>query len=57
MGTLAVTALAGLTLSAGTAAAKPILMPTLQKAIKTQHAMWAQHVFAPLGSLQPPAPP
>ena len=57
MGTLVVTALAGFTLSAATAAAKPILMPTLQKEIKAQHATWAQHVFAPVGSLQPPAPP
>ncbi len=57
MGTLVVMALAGLTLSAGTAAAKPILMPTLAKTIATQHATWAQHVFAPVGSLQPPAPP
>src|SRR5690242_20873829 len=57
MGTLVVTVLAGLALSAGTAAAKPILMPTLQKEIATQHAAWAGHVFAPVGALQPPAPP
>ena len=44
MGTLIVLALAGLTLSAGTAAAKPILMPTLQKAIKTLGPMALQGV-------------
>jgi hypothetical protein len=40
-----------------TASAKPILMPTLQKELQTQRAIWQQHVFAPAGSLQPPAPP
>ena len=39
------------------ASAKPILMPTLQKELQTQRAIWQQHVFAPVGSLQPPAPP
>src|SRR3982074_2991401 len=39
------------------ASAKPILMPTLQKELKMQRAIWQQHVFAPVGSLQPPAPP
>src|SRR5579884_3572694 len=39
------------------AVAKPILMPTLQKEIQTQRAIWKQHTFAPVGSLQPPAPP
>jgi hypothetical protein len=39
------------------ASAKPIFMPTLQKELQTQHALLAQHVFAPAGSLQPPAPP
>ena len=39
------------------ASAKPILMPTLQKEVQTQRAYWQQHVFAPVGSLQPPAPP
>jgi serine protease len=39
------------------ASAKPILMPTLQKEVKAQRAYWQQHVFAPVGSLQPPAPP
>ena len=46
-----------LCLGAATASAKPILMPTLQKAIQTQKQIWSQHVFAPVGSLQPPAPP
>jgi serine protease len=43
--------------TAAPAGAKPILMPTLGKALSQQHAIWQQHVFAPLGSLQPPAPP
>src|SRR5947209_11898686 len=41
----------------GTAAAKPILMPTLAKEIQTQQQTWKQHTFAPVGALQPPAPP
>jgi len=32
-------------------------MPTLKKEIQSQRAIWQQHVFAPVGSLQPPAPP
>ena len=39
------------------ASAKTIFMPTLQKEVQMQHAYWQQHVFAPVGSLQPPAPP
>jgi hypothetical protein len=39
------------------ASAKPILMPTLQKEVQSQRAIWQNHVFAPAGSLQPPAPP
>lgn len=31
-------------------------MPTLGKKLQQQHQIWQQHVFAPLGSLQPPAP-
>jgi serine protease len=46
-----------LCLGAATASANPILMPTLQKEIQTQQQIWAQHVFAPIGKLQPPAPP
>ncbi|HEX4671281.1 MAG TPA: hypothetical protein VH279_03380 [Solirubrobacteraceae bacterium] len=42
---------------AAAASAKPILMPTVSKEIATQRAIWQQHVFAPVGSLQPPAPP
>src|SRR5579863_6366887 len=42
---------------AAAASAKPILMPTLQKELQMQRAIWQQHVFAPVGSLQPPAPP
>jgi serine protease len=47
--------LAGTALS--TASAKPILMPTLQGEVAQQHQIWEKHVFAPVGSLQPPAPP
>jgi hypothetical protein len=43
--------------TAAPAGANPILMPTLSKALSQQHAIWQRHVFAPLGSLQPPAPP
>src|SRR5436305_687498 len=43
--------------TAAPAGANPILMPTLSKALSRQHAIWQRHVFAPLGSLQPPAPP
>src|SRR5579859_1830967 len=39
------------------ASATPILMPTLAKELQTQWAIWDQHVFAPVGALQPPAPP
>jgi hypothetical protein len=46
-----------LCLGAATASAKPILMPTLQNAIQAQKNIWNQHVFAPAGALQPPAPP
>src|SRR5246127_4599239 len=52
--TLAAAVAAG---SAATASAKPIQMPTLAKEIAMQRAIWQQHVFAPVGSLQPPAPP
>jgi serine protease len=48
---------AGLLCLAATASAKPILMPTLQQEIQTQRSYWQQHTFAPVGSLQPPAPP
>ncbi|HZU39604.1 MAG TPA: hypothetical protein VE992_01060 [Solirubrobacteraceae bacterium] len=51
-------ALAGLLAGgAASASAKPVLMHTLTKEIQSQHAIWNQHVFAPLGALQPPAPP
>jgi serine protease len=55
--TLAI-ALAGL-LAGGlpAASAKPILMPTLQRERQQQQQIWRQHVLAPQGSLQPPAPP
>ena len=43
--------------SVAVASAKPILMPTVSKEAATQRAIWQQHVFAPTGSLQPPAPP
>ena len=46
-----------LTCGAQIASAKPILMPTLQKEAKQQRAYWQQHTLAPLGPIQPPAPP
>ncbi len=39
------------------ATAKPIRMLTVSKEAAKQRAIWKQHVFAPLGVLQPPAPP
>ena len=54
--TLAVTA--GLLIAGAPAAsAKPILMPTIQREVQQQRQIWKQHVFAPQGALQPPAPP
>jgi hypothetical protein len=54
----AVTVVVALAATGATAAsAKPILMPTISKEIAKQKAIWHQHVFAPAGSLQPPAPP
>ena len=46
-----------LTCGAQVASAKTILMPTLQKEAKQQRAYWQQHTLAPLGPIQPPAPP
>src|ERR1700756_643755 len=45
-----------LSFGAVAASAKPIRMPTLLKEVQMQRAYWQQHVFAPVGSLQPPAP-
>jgi serine protease len=39
------------------ASAKPILMLNMKREAQAQRAYWQQHVFAPVGSLQPPAPP
>ena len=39
------------------ASAKPILMLNAKREAQAQRAIWKQHVFAPVGSLQPPAPP
>src|SRR6185437_15729432 len=39
------------------ASAKPILMLNAKREAQAQRAIWQQHVFAPAGSLQPPAPP
>jgi serine protease len=54
---LAAACAAMLTVGALAASAKPILMPTLTKEIGHQRQIWSQHVFAPVGSLTPPAPP
>ncbi|MEA2196246.1 MAG: hypothetical protein QOJ25_297 [Solirubrobacteraceae bacterium] len=53
----AATVVVALLVGAGSASAKPVLMPTLTKAIQQQLAIWQGHLFAPLGSLQPPVPP
>jgi serine protease len=42
---------------AAVASAKPILMLTVKKEIQAQRAYWQQHTLAPLGPIQPPAPP
>src|ERR1700744_5327330 len=59
LGAVSATALLLVILGCGAAAAsaKTILMPTLKKEVQAQRAIWQQHVFAPVGSLQPPAPP
>jgi len=54
---LAVTVAGLLSFGATAASATPILMPTLQKEIQKQRAIWQAHTLAPAGSLQPPAPP
>jgi hypothetical protein len=53
--TATVTAILGC--GAVAASAKPILMLTAKKEAQAQRAIWNQHVFAPVGALQPPAPP
>jgi serine protease len=40
-----------------TASAKPILMLTAKKEAQAQRAYWQRHTLAPLGPIQPPAPP
>jgi serine protease len=55
--TLAVTGASLLFAGLPVASANPILMPTVTKEIQKQRQIWSQHVFAPAGSLQPPAPP
>ena len=50
-------ALTALLAVAGSAAAKPVLMPTITNELQTQHQILEQHVLAPIGKLQPPAPP
>jgi serine protease len=39
------------------ASAKPILMLGAKKEAQAQRAYWQQHTLAPLGPIQPPAPP
>jgi serine protease len=46
-----------LSTGAGAASANPIFLPTLTNEIQHQHQIWEQHVFAPIGKLNPPAPP
>src|SRR5579859_6530230 len=53
----AVTLCAVLGLGTAGASATPITMPTLLGELQTQWNIWNQHVFSPVGALQPPAPP
>ncbi|HSC04529.1 MAG TPA: hypothetical protein VLC49_14460 [Solirubrobacteraceae bacterium] len=39
------------------ASAKPILMLNMKKEAQAQREYWQQHTLAPLGPIQPPAPP
>jgi serine protease len=55
--TVATAAAAFSGLAASTASANTIFMPTVSKEIAKQTQIWQSHVFAPKGSLQPPAPP
>jgi serine protease len=58
--TVSTMAVAGASLVLGgipAASANPVLMPTVTKEIQKQKQIWSQHVFAPAGALQPPAPP
>jgi hypothetical protein len=57
VGMLAVLGATFLSVGLPAASAKPILMRTLTNEIQHQRQIWSQHVFAPAGSLQPPAPP
>jgi len=50
-----VAGIAGLTATGATA--KPILLPTLQQERQSQQQIWQQHTYAPVGAVQPPAPP
>jgi serine protease len=57
-GTALATAAVGLLVcGAMIASAKPILMLNLPKERAKQQAYWQQHTLAPLGPVQPPAPP
>ena len=47
----------GLGCGAVGASAKPILMLNMKKEAQAQRAYWQQHTLAPLGPIQPPAPP
>jgi serine protease len=56
-GIIAATVAGVVALGAPTAGAKPILMLNALKQAQKQQAIWQQHTFAPVGALQPPAPP
>jgi len=55
--TLIAGALTWLGAGAAAASANPIFLPNMQKEAQTQYQIWENHVFAPVGKLQPPAPP
>ena len=54
---LALVVASWLSVGALSAAATPIKMPNLLREVQTQRSIWNAHVFAPAGSLTPPAPP
>jgi hypothetical protein len=54
---LALTLTSWLAVGALGASATPIKMPNLLATQHSQYNLWKSHVFAPLGSLTPPAPP
>jgi len=55
--TVALTLAGWLSIGALSATATPIKMPNLLQEVQAQRQIWNAHVFAPAGTLTPPAPP